>query len=127
MIIRATFNDNDFTQILEEFFKYFKFKNYNLYYKDCVDLKEYKDRVIESEDLLEKIIYNADKMTKTDKQRFIYIVTESIKVYIKTYYMSDYTYLVDKLKVTLRKQVDDNNENGEVVYHFINKDIYITA
>ena len=70
MIIRATFNDNDFTQILEAYFYKFKFCNYNLYYKNCKDLKEYVDKSVKSADLVRKITFETDKMTKEELKQF---------------------------------------------------------
>lgn len=127
MIIRATFNDNDFTQILEAYFYKFKFCNYNLYYKNCKDLKEYVDKSIKSADLIRKITFETDKMTKEELKQFINIIKESIEEYLLVNYKTDYDYLVKHLKVSLLKSCSDKWENGEVVYYFINKDKYFTA
>lgn len=126
MIIKATFSDNDYTPILEQYFNYFKFRNYNLYYKNCKDLKEFKDKSIESEDLLRKIIFETDKMTKEDLKSFTYIVSESIKEYIKINYNADYKYLINRLQVEVINTFEDKNENGEVIYYIISSDKYIS-
>ena len=127
MIIRVTFNDNDFTYILEKYFKYFKFQNYNLYYSNCSDLLEFKNRSIESDDLLHKIIYEPNKMTQQEIDRFIYIVIESIKEFLKLNYAGYYDYLESRIQVKVIDTCSDSWENGEVAYYFINKEVTIIA
>ena len=127
MIIRATFNDNDYTSILEKYFTRFRFQNYNYYYNKCTDTREYVRKSIESEDLLKKIIYKTSDMTKQDLDTFNNIISTSIKKYIELNYSDSYEYLSDKLQVAIIDNCTDEDENGEIVYYFINKDKYIIA
>ena len=127
MIIRVTFHDSDYTQIIKTYFTRFKFCNYNYYYKNCKDLTEYRDKSIESEDLLKKVIFESSKLTEEDKSRFVDIIKESIKEWLKVNYNEDYNYLIKNLDVSYRNVCTDDDENGEVVYYFTNKDILIVS
>lgn len=127
MIIRVTFHDSDYIQVIKAYFTRFKFCNYNYYYKNCKDLTEYRDKSIESEDLLKKVIFEGKKLTDEDKNRFVHIIKESIKEWLKVNYSDDYNYLIKNLDISHRSVCTDDNENGEVVYYFTNKDISIVA
>lgn len=128
MIIRTTFNDNDFTQKLENYWNGFWFHNYylaiNIINTETVEgLKEYRDRKIEAEDLLEKIFYHEKEVTEKELEIFKNIIKESILAYLKL--SSDYEYLKDRIEISIKKSIEDLDENGEVVYYFLKHKKYI--
>ena len=127
MIIRATFNDNDYSTILELFFDRFKFVNYNLSYRDEQNLKVYRDKSIESDDLLQKAIFYPKQMTADEKIKFVSYIKDSILVYINSNSnsKSSYDYLKDRLRVDIVDNYTDDDENGEVAYYFITADTVI--
>lgn len=126
MIIKTTFGDNDYTQILEEYWDNFWFKNYYNIVKDIEDPKKYKDIRIDMEELLEKVFYNEDTVTVKEMQRFENYIKESILLYIKEFHSDKYDYLKEQLFVNIRLSIRDKNENGEVVYYFLKQKKYIT-
>lgn len=119
MIIKTTFNDNDYMELLENYWNGFWFKNYYRAVRKIDDLKEYKDRNVEAEELLQKAVFNQNKMTMGEVGRFLDIIKESILDYIKEFYSEQYEYLSKQLKVMVRFQITDKNENGEVLYYFL--------
>lgn len=125
MIIRATFNDNDYTDILTEYFDRFMFDHYYYGLDDIKDLKEYKDKRIQVEELIEKAVYEPEKMTEEEKKVFIDRVVDSIKVTVTKYYGGHLKDLVNKIDVKIVPNVEDKCENGEVVYYFLSKQKYI--
>lgn len=125
MIIRATFNDNDYTDILTEYFDRFIFDHYYYGLDDIKDLKEYKDKRIQAEELIEKAVYEPEKMTEEEKKVFIDRVVDSIKVTVTKYYGGHLKDLVNKIDVKIVSNVEDKWENGEVVYYFLNIQKYL--
>ena len=125
VIIRATFNDNDYTDILTEYFDRFIFDHYYYGLDDIKDLKEYKDKRIQAEELIEKAVYEPEKMTEEEKKVFIDRVVDSIKVTVTKYYGGHLKDLVNKIDVKIVSNVEDKWENGEVVYYFLNIQKYL--
>lgn len=130
MIIRATFNDNDFTQVLEEFFDGPLFLNV----KYCLekyrgdskeDLTKYFELNEEIESFLRKF-QDDEKLSQGEKDRFVHILRDSLTDYINDKYEEDAEYLCEELELKLQKSVTDKWENGEVVYYFTGCDKYIT-
>lgn len=130
MIIKVTFNDNDFTQVLDEFFA--GSLMINLTY--CAE-KYTKD---ESEENIRKYVEirkEADKymhlicegkvFTEDEEIGFKEMLRKSILDYVRTNYDEDYDYLSDELVITLQNSVTDHWENGEVLYYFPMHDKYI--
>ena len=135
MIIRATFKDNDFTQYLEEFFKYFLLnvgdikKKYLLRDEDKNTTKEKlteaKDNLVKFKevsilidefraDLTDKGIEELDKETV---KKYTNLVKEAILYYLESRFdKDDYKYLKKELLVALRRRLEPKWENGEVVY-----------
>lgn len=125
MIIRITFNDNDYTEDLKEYWNDFWFKNYYYNIKELEDkndkdsLKKYKDIRIEMDELLEKAVFNEKDMTEDELKRFKEILTESIFAFLN----SNFDYVIDYLKANFSidyvSKVDDVWENDEVLYYFL--------
>lgn len=132
MIIRTTFNDNDFTHLLEEYWDGFWYKNYycilDKYEKsdDYEDLKKHKEIYIEFHDLLDKAFFEENKMTVEELKRFERVITESIFAFIESKRSDSIDYLKKMFSVKIRFRIEDKWENGEVVYYFLNHKKMIT-
>lgn len=119
MIIKTTFNDNDYTQVLENYWSKFFFCNYYKGTDKIEDPKVYRDVRIDMEELLEKAIYHENEMTVAETSRFEKYIAQSILEYVKEFYEESYKYLKDNLFVNIRLSITDKSHNGEVVYYFL--------
>lgn len=143
MIIRTTFSDNDYTHLLEKYWDRFLFDNCysaleELGKKDDEEsIRLWVTKHKRIEELIEKSIYNEDKITDNDVKEFEDLIKESIiayvdKVYIDNdvYSLSEYAniieYLEKSISVRIKKQLKDTDENGEVVYYLLKAQKYIT-
>ena len=131
MILKATFKDNDFTEVLEDFFEQPLFLGI-LYclnkWKDNTDseiLKKYRDTQIEMQAYLH-IIQDEKQFTPNKRGRFITILRDSIKDWLKDNYPDDYNYLSNNLHIEFVTSIKDKWQNDEVVYYFPTADKYIT-
>jgi hypothetical protein len=124
MIIETTFNDNDFTHILDEYWSRFRFVNYYYGLDRIEDPAVYRDARIDMESLIEKAVYN--DLDQEESKRFLLYIKTSILEFIKDNYRDDYIYLSDNFKVAIKKSVEDKNYNGEIVYYFLTNNVYIT-
>lgn len=126
MIIKTTFNDNDFTNILEKYWDRFMFDNYYKAVEDIEDLRLYRDLKIDMEELLQKAVYKEADLTAKEESQFEDYIKQSILAFVKKRYPSNLDYLKDQLYVNIRLTVKDKDENGEVVYYFLKHQKYIT-
>lgn len=143
MIIRTTFSDNDYTHLLEKYWDRFLFDNCysaleELGKKDDEEsIRLWVAKHNRIEELIEKSIYNEDKITDNDVKEFEDLIKESIiayvdKVYIDNdvYSLSEYAniieYLEKSISVKIKKQLKDIDENREVVYYLFKAQKYIT-
>lgn len=124
MIIETTFNDNDFTHILDEYWSRFRFVNYYYGLDRIEDPAVYRDVRIDMESLIEKAVYN--DLDQEESKRFLSYIRISILEFIKDNYQDDCIYLSDNFKVAIKKSVEDKNYNGEIVYYFLTNNVYIT-
>lgn len=115
MIIDATFNDNDFTYILTDFFNaqlLTKVPDNELSYKAC---RSYIDNLMNFQKLLEyspRYILSKPEL----KNELISLVEKSIYLYLNKYAeLSDATklYLGPQLKVKISDQFKIKDQNGE--------------
>lgn len=132
MILEITFNDNDYTQIIENFLdvhrcdsssciKYLTYK-----YEDDID----KYRKITGEltrfimDMYSSKYYIDDKMA----DKYIEYLKESMEYYIELLCLPKDTkrYLIEELSIRRRKNVSSKWENGETVYWFMMCNKYLT-
>lgn len=131
MIIKITFNDNDFTQVLECFFDRPLFSGLNYCLKKySVDnapetLNTYRNLSVLIENYLHKL-QDEKNFTEEDKTHFIEILKESLLDFIKDRYSKDLDYLSKQLTITIQNSVTDHWENGETVYYFPTHNKYIT-
>lgn len=131
MIIKITFNDNDFTSVIEEFLD--KWKQNSFMYDVLNDMDEYErndetGKYIdashvwrERNDLLHK-----DKYDDIDVCNLLNAFRISFSTYLEDNYCKDALYLIGQLKVRSVKSIKDQWLNGEVVYYFPKRDKYIT-
>lgn len=126
MIIKATFNDNDFTYILDNFFVegvmfYTNRIRYKLkLYKSKEDARKYVELDTEIENLIRKFVFGTDaSITKEDKKQFLKILKEALDCYLYFEYTEDYDYLKKNLKLGFVQTIKDEDMNGEVIYYFL--------
>lgn len=126
MIIKATFNDNDFTYILDNFFLegvmfYTNRIRYKLkLYKSKEDVREYVELDTEIENLIRKFVFGTDaNITKEDKKQFLKILKDALDCYLYSEYTEDYDYLKKNLKLSFVQTIKDEDMNGEVIYYFL--------
>lgn len=125
MIIRATFNDNDYTDVLTEYFDRFMFDHYYYGINDIEDPKEFKEKRIQAEEILEKAVYKPNELTDEEKKIFINRIVEGLKITVTKYYGGHLKHLIENIDVKIVDSVADKDENGEVVYYFLSKQLYI--
>lgn len=125
MIIRATFNDNDYTDVLTEYFDRFMFDHYYYGINDIEDPKEFKEKRIQAEEILEKAVYKPNELTDEEKKIFINRIVEGLKITVTKYYGGYLKHLIENIDVKIVDSVADKDENGEVVYYFLSKQLYI--
>ena len=126
MIIKATFNDNDFTYILDNFFVegvmfYTNRIRYKLkLYKSKEDARKYVELDTEIENLIRKFVFGTDtNITKEDKKQFLKILKDALDCYLYFEYTEDYDYLKKNLKLSFVQTIKDEDMNGEVIYYFL--------
>lgn len=126
MIIKATFNDNDFTYILDNFFVegvmfYTNRIRYKLkLYKSKEDARKYVELDTEIENLIRKFVFGTDaNITKEDKKQFLKILKDVLDCYLYSEYTEDYDYLKKNLKLGFVQTIKDEDMNGEVIYYFL--------
>ena len=126
MIIKATFNDNDFTYILDNFFVegvmfYTNRIRYKLkLYKSKEAARKYVELDTEIENLIRKFVFGTDtNITKEDKKQFLKILKDALDCYLYFEYTEDYDYLKKNLKLSFVQTIKDEDMNGEVIYYFL--------
>lgn len=132
MIIRTTFQDNDYKNILQNYWNHFWFKNYYCsldelqHREDEESVREWVNKHTEMQDLLEKALYKESEMTVKELRRFENIIIESMTSYINKNYKKDSNYLITNLKISTVDSIKDLDENGEVAYYLLkNKTLII--
>lgn len=130
MILKITFNDNDYYSILKNigesmFELYSYYRTTRLVNKDDeVSLKEY----VENSKLFDKylgMIQDEEQFTKQQKLQFIDLIKKNIEAYIEDRHKSAGDYLIKELKISVVQKVGDEWHNGEVLYYFPLNDAYI--
>lgn len=133
MIIKFTFYDNDYTQVIQEFFEEGGIFNSNNFrtMKDIVSFKEninnYSDIIdTKYKKKIEKEIINAIKNIFT-----IYIsnINENSKWSTTGYTARDIIenkeYILKKLEISIVEEISDIWQNGEVLYYITSNDKYL--
>ena len=124
MIIRVTFEDNDFMDFLEEYFKYdfLTYREKRLITDITPEgLKEWKEIKIASDTLLKKLLYDEP----IDKHTLKNFLTEDLNYYIQNKGEDSVNYLLKNLDIQILDKVGSQWENGEVLYYFCAQAKYI--
>lgn len=130
MIIKLTLNDNDYTGYIEKFLERFKFQNYYIVLKEYdkdneEDIKAYVEGHVKREELLDKVFYKEDELTKSDIKQFEEYIKEALAYYLYKHNimlsndLEDYKKIVN---VKCLKTMNNKWQNGEVVYYFLQQD-----
>lgn len=130
MIIKITFHDNDFKNVLEKIgrnmcilYSYYRLTRL-VDIDDPEKIKEYCDNAKEFDKYL-KMIQDEEKFTPVDKGLFLRLIIKSVKAWIEDTYPDDAKYLTDRLEIEIVDSVKDQWENGEVLYYFPMNDQYL--
>lgn len=126
MIIKMTVGDNDFTDVIENFFSNFYHRTFKTMYEDLYE--ETTDEIIgffeKDEFIRNKISFSTERITKDDALKLISLLYELFRHYIR--YIESKTYILENLKIYITYKVVDKWENGEVVYYFTSNNKFIT-
>lgn len=143
MIIKYTFNDNDYTQVIEKYLEEFgPFYSFN--YSNYKELDEFKKLLRQYDDYMDK--YNEDKeLTKEEfkkvKLELHDILLSNFVEYIRKIksnsswhtegmnaedLQESKEYIFRNIKIYIVKSIPDQWENGEVVYYITSNQKYIT-
>lgn len=127
MIVKTTFRDNDYTSLLEKYWNKFLFCNSRCAINK-LEGREYVDASIELDDLLQKVIYQEDRLTVKELKRFTEIIKDSIIEFLKIKKLDESTikYLTKQLEVHIEFKIEDKDLNGEVVYYMFHAQKVIT-
>lgn len=127
MIVKSTFRDNDYTSLLEKYWNKFLFCNSRCAINK-LEGREYVDASIELDDLLQKVIYQEDRLTVKELKRFTEIIKDSIIEFLKIKKLDESTikYLTKQLEVHIEFKIEDKDLNGEVVYYMFHAQKVIT-
>lgn len=127
MIVKTTFRDNNYTSLLEKYWNKFLFCNSRCAINK-LEGREYVDASIELDDLLQKVIYQEDRLTVKELKRFTEIIKDSIIEFLKIKNLDESTikYLAKQLEVHIEFKIEDKDLNGEVVYYMFHAQKVIT-
>ena len=128
MIIKATFHDNDYKNVLEGFF------NKGLYLMLCYVKEGLTDSVEDTTlyvrysttiDKYCKMIQDEKIFEKRLQQDLINMIGDAFNKYIDEMYSEHSKYLKENLEIEILDSVSDKWENGEVLYFFPMHNKYI--
>lgn len=128
MVVKVTFQDNDYTNILESIFNNFTTVLSDYTIKQLMEeiLQEGKATSFDNTtDYITKLLTQGE-VEKPESIVLKELITDVITKYIKEHNEEDYDYLHRHLKVTITKSLTPKWENGEVVYYIPLTDTCIT-
>ena len=116
MILRITFNDNDYTELLRLFIQNGRLSYSGL--REFVRMRHPKELIDYDKCYNQR---NFMIIENTRKQDFIHYVKEAIIDYImrQGYDLDTIKYLENELEVTITNQYRNKWENGEVIYFML--------
>lgn len=129
MIIKLTFQDNDFTQVLKTYLEcYFLMYKAEKLYPDTSSqgLKEFK-RFANLSDSMFRKIHSSSKLTKQDKEDLYNLLKEDLTCWIKNkatfedgtpLTSQEIKYCLENLQIELFNKIGSQWENGESIYYF---------
>lgn len=129
MIIKVTFFDNDYGEVLDEIGKEWQGAFHLLWCaKSAPDLPRY----IKTEPLWSEVIRNPNYRRKdlmningSDYAEVINIIKEWIHVWLKIHYPTESESLTSSLHVSLTMDFDDDWQNGENLYYFVKDNVSV--
>lgn len=129
MIIKVTFFDNDYGEILEEIGKEWQGAFHLMWCaKSAPDLPRY----IKTEPLWSTVIRNPNyrkrelmNINGSDYTEIINIIKEWIHTWLKIHYTSESESLINTLHVSLTMDFDDDWQNGENLYYFVKDNVSV--
>lgn len=135
MIIKYTFKDNDYTQIIEK-----HLEEYGPYFAMLYDtIREHREFIDSVRKYNEMSITNPEK--KELKQKLIRIIKQAFKNYINSIQPNSKwqtdgfnaeelnkskQYIFENIKIDIVNSISDKWQNGEVVYYFTSNQKYLT-
>ncbi len=118
MILKLTFNDNDFTQLLKEMIDNWILDYNNIYWV----LKRLEPEMVGIFELIWYHIQQEDTLNKENTNLFIKIIKKVIMEYLYTREwdsIDTLTYLEKSLEIKLISNCKNKWKNGEVIYYFL--------
>ena len=113
MLIKVTMNDNDYTDIIEKYFKRFIINYYYHLHKEYDnDVEKYVSLKIDMEDMLKKAIYKQKEMNENDYKIFETYIREGLV---------DFIY--DNISQPLAEEIIDASLKIEFIEAIYDKDI----
>ncbi len=135
MIIKYTFKDNDYTQIIEKHLEeYGPFLG--ILHKTINDSIEFKENVMKYDEMS-----NNDPKRKELKQKLVKTIKQAFQNYINSIkpnskWQTDginaedlndsKQYIFENIKIDIVNSISDKWQNGEVVYYFTSNQKYLT-
>lgn len=128
MIIKITFNDNDYTQLIERYLDVTtSYTEFFALFSEALNNGDYDTvrKLHEQRDIFRAYIRDGiTKMSKADKELFEGMLKLEFLSWLKENTQS-YDYLEDNLKITITNRLYSKWENGEVLYYFPSQHKYI--
>jgi hypothetical protein len=129
MIIKVTFFDNDYGEVLEEIGKEWQGAFHLMWCAKCAsDLPRY----IKTEPLWSTVIRNPNyrrrelmNINGSDYTEIINIIKEWIHTWLKIHYPNESESLINSLHVSLTMDFDDDWQNGENLYYFVKDNVSV--
>lgn len=113
MLIKVTMNDNDYTDIIEKYFKRFIINYYYHLHKEYDnDVEKYVSLKIDMEDILQKAMYKQKEMNENDYKIFETYIREGLV---------DFIY--DNISQPLAEEIIDASLKIEFIEAIYDKDI----
>ena len=113
MLIKVTMNDNDYTDIIEKYFKRFIINYYYHLHKEYDNnVEKYVSLKIDMEDILQKAMYKQKEMNENDYKIFETYIREGLV---------DFIY--DRLSQPLAEEIIDASLKIEFIEAIYDKDI----
>lgn len=132
MILKITFNDNDFTQYIEDFLnethmdkRLIAYKLLDPYKDDTERVQEYYEISSSNDKILDDLYNDGDNIKEEHIKAFIKLFKDAFIIYLKEKCLDSISYLEKNLEVSNIEAVKSKWENGEVVYWFVSFGKYI--
>ena len=115
MIIKLTFNDNDYTPLLETYTS----KIFDIgYYKNINEYSEFKRNIYK---------YENDNLSEKEKQKLKKLIENQLTINCRKYISphKKAEYLIKSLEIKIIETIADKWQNNEVVYYITSNMKYL--